>query len=63
IDRVGRIWPGPSTSTLPGNLLGGGYVLIARKRPHSVTRLRLTRVGAPVAANGSLAAGTQRSAA
>ncbi|MDQ6647798.1 MAG: class I SAM-dependent methyltransferase, partial [Pseudomonadota bacterium] len=35
IDRVGQIWPGLSRGMLPANLLGGGYVLIARKRPHT----------------------------
>ncbi|MEP7185483.1 MAG: methyltransferase domain-containing protein [Rhodanobacter sp.] len=63
IDRVGRIWPGPSTCAMPANVLGGGYVLIARKRHHTVTRLRLNRVGAPVSVNGSLSPGTRRSAA
>lgn len=62
--RVGRIWPGrPSTGTVPANMLGGGYVLVARKRRHTVTRLRLNRVGAPVSANGGLSPGTRRNAA
>lgn len=64
VERVGRIWPGrPSTDTVPANVLGGGYVLIARKRRHTVTRLRLNRVGAPISATVGLSRGTRRSAA
>lgn len=64
IARVGRSWPGwPSTATVSGNMLGGGYVLVARKRRHTITRLRLDRVGVPVSTNGRLAPETRRSAA
>lgn len=64
IERVGRIWPGrSSTGALPTRVFGGGYVLIARKRRYTVTRLRLNRVGAPVSVNSGLSPGTRRSAA
>lgn len=60
--RVGRPWPSDAGSQArPFNPCGGGYVLLARKRSRSATPLRLLpaplRVG-----NGSLSAGTRRSA-
>lgn len=64
LTRVGRSWPArPSTSAVPDNIFGGGYVLVARKRRHTTTRLRLSRVGAQVASHGRLSAETRRSAA
>ena len=64
IKRVGRSWPRQtSAGSLPGNLLGGGYVLIARKRRHTVTRLRVSRVPVAVSSGGHLSPGTRRSAA
>ena len=62
VQRVGRLWPSPSAG--PGaasGWLGGGYVLVARKKgPKSVpTRLRPKPVTAPVRAG--LAPGARRS--
>lgn len=63
ITRVGRSWPGGrSTGAGLGCLLGGGYVLVARKRRQTVVRLRLNRVVARVPANGRLSPETRRSA-
>lgn len=64
ITRVGRSWPGGlPTAAEPGGVLGGGYVLVARKRHYTVTRLRLNRVAVRVSANGRLSPETRRSAA
>lgn len=64
IRRVGRSWPRQaSAGTLPGNLLGGGYVLIARKRRHVITRLHISRVPVAVSSGGRLSPGTRRNAA
>ncbi|GLQ45589.1 hypothetical protein GCM10007862_06400 [Dyella lipolytica] len=62
VQRVGRIWPLPSAE--PGKasgMLGGGYVLVARKKgPQSVpTRLRPKPLSTPVRAG--LAPGARRS--
>jgi SAM-dependent methyltransferase len=62
VQRVGRLWPLPSGApSKASRWLGGGYVMIARKKgPKSVpTRLRPKPVAAPVRAG--LAPGARRS--
>lgn len=62
--RVGRSWPARSSTTgLPNNIFGGGYVLVARKQRQTTTRLRLSRIGTPLSSRGRLSAETRRSAA
>jgi SAM-dependent methyltransferase len=62
--RVGRSWPArPSTLGLPENIFGGGFVLVARKRRHTTTRLHLSRIGTPLSSRGPLSAETRRRAA
>lgn len=64
LTRVGRSWPaGASSPAAPANIFGGGYVLVARKRRHTMTRLRLSPIAGQVASHGRLAAETRRSAA
>ena len=63
VQRVGRALPLPSSGRGPASgLIGGGYVLVARKKgPMSIpTRLRPKPVSAPVQAG--LAPGARRSA-
>ena len=38
VQRVGHLWPGATTT--PSGSLGGGYVLLARKRRRTITPLR-----------------------
>ncbi len=61
VERIGPLWPTAPANTR-GNPLGGGYVLVARKRRHagSAIRLRPRVVAAPV---GSLAPGARRNVA
>jgi SAM-dependent methyltransferase len=63
VQRVGRWRPGAVEEWRVTPLLGGGYVLIARKRRHAMTptRLRPKVVAAPVGVG--LAPGARRSAA
>lgn len=60
--RVGGLWPG---QTVPwqgwAGAWGGGYVLVARKRRHLVTPIRLKPTPVRVAAGGHLSPGTRRS--
>jgi SAM-dependent methyltransferase len=63
VQRVGPMWPSSSVAPHHGGPLGGGYLLIARKRRQAVAPIRLRpRViaAAPVA---GLAPGARRSAA
>jgi SAM-dependent methyltransferase len=61
--RVGRGWPGlPSSGSVPGNTLGGGYVLIARKQRRLVTPLRIKPVNVAVPAGGRLSPDVRRAA-
>ena len=61
VQRVGPLWPAASTNARSG-LLGGGYLLLARKRRHAVMPLRVRphAVAAPVA---GLAPGARRNSA
>lgn len=64
VRRVGRFWPGLATTReSPVNVLGGGYVLIARKRRRMVTPLRIKPAPVRLPANGRLSPGTRRSSA
>lgn len=64
IQRVGSLLPGRRTSgAAPASLVGGGYVLIARKQPRIVTPLRIRPVSVRMIANGQLSPGTRRNAA
>lgn len=64
IQRVGRVWPGlVPTRAGTANPFGGGYVLIARKRRHMATPLRIKPVPVLVPGNSQLSPGTRRSSA
>ncbi|HEY0198872.1 MAG TPA: methyltransferase domain-containing protein [Rhodanobacter sp.] len=60
--RVGRLWPGSAQKDTHATL-GGGYVLIARKRRRAISPLRSKPVPIRVPANRGLSPGTRRSAA
>ncbi len=63
VERVGRLWPSSSVGLAAAHTLGGGYLLIARKRRRMATPIRLKPkpVSAPV--NVGLAPGARRNAA
>lgn len=61
VQRVGCTWPG-ATATRPGGSLGGGYVLLARKRRRAITPLRLKPIPLRVPASGQLSPGSRRHA-
>lgn len=64
VARVGRSWPSRAPiGALVDNIFGGGYVLIARKRRHTMNRLQLGRIATPLASHGRLSAEIRRSAA
>lgn len=63
VQRVGSIFPGAARSDDARTPLGGGYILIARKRRRVVTPLRLQPAPLPVLANSRLSPSTRRSAA
>jgi SAM-dependent methyltransferase len=61
--RVGGVWPGAGMApALSAKLLGGGFVLIARKRRRVVTPLRIKPVPVAVPATARLSPSTRRSA-
>jgi len=61
--RTGNVLPGLAAAReVPTSLLGGGYVLIARKRRRMVTPLRIKPAPVRVPASGRLSPGTRRSA-
>jgi SAM-dependent methyltransferase len=64
VQRVGRLWPGLTQSHVTAaSPLGGGYVLIARKRRRMATPLRLKSVPVRVPPNSQLSPGARRSSA
>jgi len=64
VRRVGRSWPGLATDReSPISVLGGGYVMIARKRRRMVTPVRIKPTPVRMPANGRLSPGTRRSSA
>jgi SAM-dependent methyltransferase len=61
VSRVGSLLPGmTSRDDAASGLLGGGYVLIARKRRRMVTPLRVRPAPVRVRASGSLSPDTRR---
>jgi len=63
VERVGRLWPGTSVGLDTAHALGGGYLLIARKRRRMATPIRLKPKPVPAPVNVGLAPGARRSAA
>lgn len=64
IQRVGSLLPGRRVSSDgPASLIGGGYVLIARKQPRIVTPLRIKPMPVRMISNGQLSPDTRRNAA
>jgi len=64
IQRVGSLLPGRYLKGAgTAGLLGGGYVLIARKRSRMITPLRIKPVPVRMLSNGRLSPGTRRNAA
>lgn len=63
LQRVGSMWPDPRERSTSVNALGGGYVLVARKRRQMATPLRIRPAAVRVPANGQLSPGTRRSSA
>ncbi|MEO9079842.1 MAG: methyltransferase domain-containing protein [Rhodanobacter sp.] len=64
LSRVGSLLPGMiSRDDAASALLGGGYVLIARKQRRLVTPLRIRPASVQVAASGRLSPGTRRQSA
>lgn len=61
VSRVGRPLPCMTSHDNPASpLLGGGYVLVARKRRQLITPLRIRPAAVRVPASGCLSPGTQR---
>jgi SAM-dependent methyltransferase len=63
IERVGRMWPGSHAGVDATRALGGGYLLIARKRRRMATPIRLKPKTLPATVNVGLAPGARRNAA
>jgi hypothetical protein len=64
VQRVGHAWPGRVLLNGPAvNPLGGGYVLIARKRHRMATPLRIKLAPVRGPANSQLSPGTRRNSA
>jgi SAM-dependent methyltransferase len=63
VQRVGCVLPGGATAhAISAKLLGGGFVLIARKRRRVVTPLRIQPVPVAGTATGRLSPSTRRTA-
>lgn len=62
VSRVGGLWPG-QTASWPewSGACGGGFVMLARKRRHLVTLIRLKPAAVHVAAPGHFSPSTRRS--
>jgi SAM-dependent methyltransferase len=63
VRRVGPIWPSSATMPHHGGPLGGGYLLIARKRRQAAAPIRLRPRPIAAAPVAGLAPGARRSAA
>ena len=63
IERVGRLWPSGQSGTHVAHALGGGYLLIARKRRRMAAPIRLKPKTLPATVNVGLAPGARRNAA
>ena len=64
VQRVGRPWPGQEAAgSTAGSVIGGGYILIARKRRRMATPLRIKPLPVRVPSNGQLSPGARRSSA
>jgi len=63
IERVGRLWPSSRAGIESTHALGGGYLLIARKRRRMATPIRLKPKTLPATVNVGLAPGARRNAA
>ena len=61
VQRVGRSWPRVGGAR-PGEAMGGGYVLLARKRRRASTPLRIKSVPLRVPVNSQLSPGSRRHA-
>ena len=62
--RVGRSWPGlRALDGKAANIFGGGYVLIARKRPRLAVPRRISPAKVTVPAGSQLSPGARRSSA
>jgi SAM-dependent methyltransferase len=63
VQRVGPMWPSSAVVPHQGGPLGGGYLLIARKRRQAAAPVRLRPRGIAAAPVAGLAPGARRSAA
>lgn len=63
LQRFGAFLPRPVRAVHPSSLLGGGYLVMARKRPDAITPLRLLRLTRASRAPASLAPGAHRECA
>lgn len=64
VRRVGCVFPGSMTAyAISTKMLGGGYIVMARKRRRVVTPLRIKPKALQVPASGRLSPSTRRSAA
>ncbi|MFC5741077.1 methyltransferase domain-containing protein [Dyella tabacisoli] len=61
VQRVGRCWPSAETTLQGEHVLGGGYVLIARKRRRMAMPIRLRPKAVSTRVHAGLAPGTRRS--
>lgn len=63
VQRIGRPWPDPRNTAGSGGLLGGGYLVIARKRRSAMLPIRLVPKAVSHPVDAGLAPGARRSAA
>lgn len=63
LQRVGNMWPSLTTRSTSASALGGGYVLVARKRRQMATPLRIRPAAVRGPAHSQLSPGTRRSSA
>jgi SAM-dependent methyltransferase len=63
VRRVGHAWPGGASAPLLSEAIGGGYVLLARKRRRAVTPIRLVPRPLRAPADAGLAPGARRNSA